>query len=75
VIALGRKSWLFAGSDTGGRHAAAMYTLIETAKLNGLNPQLYLAYLLARVADHPARHIVDLLPWNWQHAVADRAAA
>ena len=46
-----------------------------STKLNGLNPQLYIAELLARIADHPARHIADLLPWNWQPAVADRAAA
>ena len=65
-IAIGRKNWLFAGSDAGGRRAAAMYSLIESAKLNGLNPQLYLADLLARIADHPAQHITDLLPWNWQ---------
>jgi transposase len=74
-IAIGRKNWLFAGSDAGGRRAAAMYSLIESAKLNGLNPQLYLADLLARIADHPARHIADLLPWNWQPADTDRAAA
>src|SRR5436190_111073 len=64
-VAIGRKNWLFAGSDAGGRRAAAMYSLIESAKLNGLNPQLYIADLLARIADHPARHIADLLPWNW----------
>ncbi len=52
-----------------------MYSLIESATLNGLNPQLYLADLLARIADHPARHIADLLPWNWRPAVAERAAA
>jgi transposase len=52
-----------------------MYSLIESAKLNRLNPQLYLADLLARIADHPARHIADLLPWNWRPAVTDRAAA
>jgi hypothetical protein len=61
-VAIGRKNWLFAGSDAGGRRAAAMYSLIESAKLNGLNPQLYLADLLARIADHPARHITQLLP-------------
>src|SRR5687767_14740165 len=75
AIAIGRKNWLFAGSDAGGRRAAAMYSLLESAKLNGLNPQLYLADLLARIADHPARHITLLLPWNWQPAVTDRAAA
>ncbi len=74
-VAIGRKNYLFAGSDAGGRRAAAMYSLIESAKLNGLNPQLYITDVLARIADHPARHIDDLLPWNWQPAVADRAAA
>ena len=52
-----------------------MYSLIESAKLNGLNPQLYITDLLDRIADHPASHIADLLPWNWQPAVPDRAAA
>ncbi len=74
-VAIGRKNYLFAGSDAGGRRAAAMYSLIESAKLNHINPQLYLADVLARIADHPARHIAELLPWNWQPAVADRAAA
>ncbi len=74
-VAIGRKNYLFAGSDAGGRRAAAMYSMIESAKLNGLNPQLYIADLLTRIADHPARHIVQLLPWNWQPAVPDRAAA
>jgi transposase len=74
-VAIGRKNYLFAGSDAGGRRAAAMYSLIESAKLNGLNPQRYLTDLLARIADHPARHIAELLPWNWQPVVADRAAA
>src|SRR5260370_35430259 len=62
-------------SDAGGQRAAAMYSLIESAKLNGLNPQLYLADLLPRIPDHPARPIADLLPWNCQPAVPDRAAA
>jgi transposase len=52
-----------------------MYSLIESAKLNGVNPQHYLADVLARIADHPARRINELLPWNWQPATADRAAA
>jgi transposase len=52
-----------------------MYSLIESAKLNGLNPQLYLADLLARIAGHPARHIADLFSGKWQHAATDRAAA
>jgi hypothetical protein len=74
-VAIGRKNDLFAGSDAGGRRAAALYSLIESAKLNGLNPQHYLADLLARIADHPARHIADLLPWHGTPAALDRAAA
>ena len=66
AIAIGRKNYLFAGSDAGGRRAAAIYSLIESAKLNALNPQHYIADLLARIADHPARRIAELLPWNWQ---------
>jgi transposase len=64
-----------AASDAGGRRAAAIYSLIESAKLNGLNPQHYIADVLARIADHPARRIAELLPWNWQPAQATRAAA
>jgi hypothetical protein len=69
------QEYLFAGSDAGSRRAAALYSLIESAKLNGLNPQLYLADVLARIADHPARRIAELLPWNWQPIDATRAAA
>jgi len=65
-IALGRKSWLFAGSDRGGERAAAMYSLIVTAKLNDVDPQAWLADVLARIAGHPARKLDELLPWNWQ---------
>jgi transposase len=65
-IALGRKSWLFAGSDRGGQRAAAMYSLIVTAKMNNVDPQAWLADVLARIAEHPARHLDELLPWNWQ---------
>ena len=64
-----------AASDRGGERAAAMYTLIESAKLSGLNPQHYLADVLARIADHTARRIAELLPWNWQPLEATRAAA
>jgi transposase len=74
-IAIGRKNYLFAGSDAGGRRAAAMYSLIESAKLNGVNPQHYLADVLTRIADHPARRIDELLPSNWQPADTTRAAA
>jgi hypothetical protein len=69
------KNYLFAGSDAGGRRAAAIYALIESAKLNGLNPQHYLADVLARIADHPARRIAELLPWNRQPVDTTRAAA
>jgi hypothetical protein len=75
VIAIGRKNYLFAGSDAGGRRAAAIYSLIETAKLNGLDPQSYLTGVLARIADHPARQIAELLPWHWRPADLSRTAA
>ena len=65
-IALGRKAWLFAGSDRGGERAAAMYTLIATAKLNGVDPRAWLADVLARIADHPASRLDELLPWHWK---------
>ncbi len=64
-VALGRKNYLFAGSDKGGERAAAFYSLIETAKLNGLNPELYLRDILAKIADHPVNRVAELLPWNW----------
>jgi transposase len=73
-IALGRRAWLFAGSDRGGERAAAIYTLIATAKLNDINPQAWLANVLARIADHPATRLSELLPWHWK-ATQDHAAA
>jgi transposase len=73
-IALGRKAWLFAGSDRGGQRAATMYSLIVTAKMNDVDPQAWLADVLARIADHPARELDALLPWAWQ-SVERRAAA
>jgi transposase len=73
-IALGRKSWLFAGSDRGGDRAAAMYTLIGTAKLNDIDPQAWLAEVLARIAEHPAKQLDQLLPWNWKAENLKKAA-
>jgi len=65
AVAMGRKNWTFAGSDEGGRRAAAIYTLIATAKLNDVDPQAWLADMLARLPDHPAWRIDQLLPWEW----------
>ena len=65
-IALGRKSWLFCGSDRGGDRAAIMYSLIVTAKMNDVDPQAWLADVLARIAAHPAQKLDELLPWNWR---------
>jgi transposase len=74
-IALGRKSWLFAGSDRGGERAAVMLTLIQTAKLNDVDPQAWLADVLARIADHKMTDLAALLPWNWRRPLpVDRAA-
>jgi hypothetical protein len=64
-IAVDRNNRTFAGSDSGGRRAAAIYTLIETAKLNDVDPQAWLADVLARLQDHPAKRIAELLPCNW----------
>ena len=74
-IDLGRKSWLFAGSDRGGERAAFMLTLIHTAKLNGVDPQAWLADVLARIADHKITELAALLPWNWRHALPVARAA
>ena len=75
-IALGRKSWLFAGSDRGGQRAAVMYSLIVSAKMNDVDPQAWLAHVLANIAQHPANRLDELLPWNWQpqQTVARQAA-
>lgn len=64
-IAVGRRNWTFAGSDRGGERAAAIYTLMETAKLNGVDPHAWLADVLARIAETPSNRLSDLLPWNW----------
>ena len=69
AVALGRKNWLFAGSDAGGDRAAAMYSLIGSAKLNGLDPQAYLRHVLERIADHPVNRVDELLPWNVAAAI------
>src|SRR2546429_1044521 len=74
-IALGRKSWLFAGSDRGGQRAAAIYSLLVTAKLNNIDPQAWLADVLARIAEHPAHRIDELLPWNWRPRSTPRSQA
>jgi transposase len=74
-IAVGRKNWTFAGSDEGGRRAAAIYTLIQTAKLNDVDPQAWLADILARLPDHQAKRIDELLPWNRIRARQQKAAA
>jgi len=74
-IALGRKSWLFAGSDRGGERAAVMYSLIVTAKMNDIDPQAWLADVLARIAQHPIQGLDELLPWNWKKTPADDTLA
>jgi transposase len=78
ACALGRKNWLFAGADAGGERAAAIYTLLGTAKLNDLDPEAYLRYVLERIGEHPINRIDELLPWNVANALATpalRAAA
>ena len=74
-IALGRKSWLFAGSDRGGERAAVMLTLVHTAKLNDIDPQAWLADVLARIADHKITDLAALLPWNWHQKFSLARAA
>jgi transposase len=74
-IAVGRKAWLFAGSDRGGERAAAVYTLIATCKLNDVDPEAWLADVLRRIADHPASRLGELLPWNWRKATVPAVAA
>ncbi len=69
-IAVGRRNWTFCGSDSGGHRAAAIFTLIETCKLNDVDARVWLADVLARIADHPASKVANLLPWNWKTARA-----
>jgi transposase len=64
AVALGRKNYLFAGSDAGGGRAAVIYSLLGSAKLNGIDPETYMTAVLCRVADHPINRITELLPWN-----------
>jgi len=73
-VPLGRKAWLFCGSDRGGQRAAVIYSLIGTAKLNDVDPQAWLADVLARIAGHPANRLDELLPWNWRQRPAAIAA-
>ena len=74
-VALGRRNWTFCGSDRGGERAAAVYTLIATAKLNDIDPEAWLADVLRRINDHPASKLDELLPWNWRSPALDAAAA
>ena len=74
-LALGRKSWLFAGSERGAERAAVMYTLIQTAKLNDVDPQAWLANVLDRIAAHPVHRLDGLLPWNWGKPTVNHAQA
>ena len=74
-MALGRKSWLFAGSERGAERAAVMYTLIQTARLNDIDPQAWLADTLSRIAETPQTRLAELLPWNWTSDRPSRAAA
>jgi hypothetical protein len=69
-VALGRKNYLFAGSEGGGKSAAITYTLIETARLNGVDPQAWLTHVLARIADHKITRIDELMPWRYAAAAA-----
>jgi transposase len=71
-VALGRKNFLFVGSDAGGERAAAIYSLVGTAKLNGLDPEAYLRDVLERIAEHPINRIDELLPWNLVASKADQ---
>ena len=75
VVALGRKNYLFAGSDAGGERAAAIYSVIGTAKLNRLDPEAYLRRILERLPDHPINRIAELLPWNLAAAESSNPVA
>ncbi|VVE86054.1 transposase [Pandoraea sputorum] len=72
-VAMGRRNYLFAGADSGGERAAAMYSLIGTARLNGINPEAYLTYVLERIADHPANRIDEMMLWKVAQYLPDTA--
>jgi transposase len=74
-IAVGRRNWTFPGSDVGGHRAAALYTLVETCKLNEVDPRSWLADILARLPEHPAKRLEELPPWNWKVLRDQQAAA
>jgi hypothetical protein len=71
---LGRRNWTFLGSDTGGDRAAVFYTIIQSCRLNGVNPEAYLTDIITRIDTHPASQIDALLPWNWRRNLEDAAA-
>jgi transposase len=73
--ALGRKNWLFCGSDAGGQRAAAFYTLVRTARLNGVEPEAWLTDVIARIGAHPINRLAELLPWNWSPPATQSVAA
>ena len=74
-VAVGRRNWLFAGSNTGGERAAAIYTVIQTCKANGVDPQAYIADVTGKIAaDWPAARWDELMPWNWSAQTAERVA-
>jgi hypothetical protein len=75
VIALGRRNWLFTGSHSGGKRAAAIYSILQTAKLNGVNPQAYLTDTLSKIAaGHPISRISELMPWAYRSPEAETVA-
>jgi hypothetical protein len=73
-LAIGRRNWLFAGSDAGGRRAATIFTILQTAILNGHDPEALLRHILVHIADHPINPIDELLPWNWATDIAASAS-
>lgn len=74
-VAVGRRNWTFAGSDAGGNRAAAIYALVQTCKINDVDPQAWPADVLARLPDYPTNRVADLLPWNWKATRRSKTAA